>query len=157
MTPNEYITKFNEWVEADTDTIQLRLIIAELNINEIVNISEFEPEIRGGEVGDIYYSITFRTHRSLIIGYVDSSDNTYSGGLIDYKNRYFGDDTYQDGDKIKIVITATVYEQDSENSTGLGYAYEGEEYTVYHQWGDWLSIYWGSSGGYVHKGFVTKI
>ena len=59
-------------------------------------------------------------------------------------------------DKIKIVITATVYEEDSKNSTGLGYAYEGETYTVYKQWGDWLSIYWGSSGGYVHKGFVTK-
>lgn len=156
MSPQQYMNKINEWVDAELDTIQLRLIIAELSINEIVNISQFEPEVRGGEVGDIYFSIAFRTHKPLLIRYIDNSQSSYQGGLIDYGNRYFGDDTYSDGDKIKIVITATVYEEDSQNSTGLGYAYEGETYTVYSQWGEWVQIYYGVAGGWVHRGFITK-
>ena len=157
MTPQQYMNKINEWLEAEEDTIQLRLIIAELNINDIVNISDFVPEVRGGEVGDIYFNISFRTYQPLLIGFIDNSESSYQGGLVDYGNRYFGNDEYSDGDTIKIVIQATVYEENSQNSTALGYAYVGETYTVYSQWGEWVQLYYGSSGGWVHRGFITKV
>ncbi|MCI3010270.1 hypothetical protein FBD77_20070 [Clostridium butyricum] len=56
MSPQQYMNKINEWVDAELDTIQIRLIIAELSINEIVNISQFEPEVRG-EKSEIYISV----------------------------------------------------------------------------------------------------
>lgn len=153
MSPLECKNKLNEWVDADNP---FRLIIDDLGINELVNIAKFTPDIKAGEVGDIYYSITFRTHQELKITTVNDSSDSYQGGLVDYNNRYFGDDEYAENDKVIVVIPATIYEENSQNSTVLGHVEVGEELTIYSVWGDWLSVYYGLHGGFIHKGFVTK-
>jgi hypothetical protein len=64
MLPIDYVNTIQFWIDAD---VPVRLIITDLNINELVNISKFETEVRGGEVDAIYFSITFRTYRELKI------------------------------------------------------------------------------------------
>lgn len=45
----------------------LRLIITDFGFNDLVNISSVSEEERGGETGDKYINISFRTHRDLKI------------------------------------------------------------------------------------------
>lgn len=154
MSPLECKNKLNEWVDADNP---FRLIIDDLGINELVNIAKFTPDIKAGEVGDIYYSITFRTHQDLKITTVNDSEDSYQGGLIDYNNRSFANDYYNAGDKVKVVLQANVYNGPGQNFDNIGTLEVGKTYIVYEQWDEWVSIEdYGLYGGYVHRGFITK-
>lgn len=134
MIPQDYVGKIESWMDLDT---HLRLIITDLNINELVNISKFSPEIRGGEVGDIYFSITFRTYRELKIETIDNSSSEYSGGLQDNRENN-GSDDYIDGDKVKVTASELNVREGPETSYGIiGSVSNGTELTIYRQYGNW--------------------
>lgn len=153
-SPLDFKEKLESWVEAENP---LRLIIDELAINELVNISKFIPEIRAGEIGDIYYSIEFRTHNEPKITTIGDSDDSYQGGLVDYNNRSFANDNYSEGDTVRVVIKASVYNGPGSDFDIIGTLDINEQYKVYADWNGWLDIQdYGLYGGYVYKGFVTK-
>ncbi|APQ77159.1 LysM peptidoglycan-binding domain-containing protein [Clostridium botulinum] len=60
----ESIAKLEKWMEQEEP---LRLIITDFNFNNLVNISSISEEERGGETGDKYITISFRTYRELKI------------------------------------------------------------------------------------------
>lgn len=62
--PVETIGKLEKWMEQEEP---LRLIITDFNFNNLVNISSISEEERGGETGDKYITISFRTYRELKI------------------------------------------------------------------------------------------
>lgn len=62
--PLEVIAKLEKWMEQEES---LRLIITDFGFNNLVNISSVSEEERGGETGDKYITISFRTHRDLKI------------------------------------------------------------------------------------------
>lgn len=154
MLPIDYVNTIRFWIDAD---IPVRLIITDLNINELVNISKFEPEVRGGEADAIYFSITFRTYRELKIETVNNSSSSYSGGLQD--NRADNNSSqYIDGDVVKVTARAlNVRDGPGTDNNIIGTVYNGEELTIFRQYGNWADTYWGDHGGYVCLDYVTKV
>jgi hypothetical protein len=151
-TPQEYINVIQFWMDSDT---HVRLIITDLNINELVNISKFAPEVRSGEIGDIYFSITFRTYRELKIETVNDSSN-YSGGLQNNRSNTYSNE-YKDGDKVKVTASALNVRK------GCGTSYEvigcvSKEtvLTIYRQQGNWADCYYGNHGGCICLDYVTR-
>jgi hypothetical protein len=154
MDPKNYVNVIQSWMDAD---IQVRLIITDLNINELVNISKFTPEIRGGEVGDIYFNITFRTYRELKIGTVNDSSNSYSGGLEDNRTDNSSGE-YSDGDKVKVTASAlNVRDGPGTSYNILGSVSNGTELTIFRQYGNWADTYWGDHGGYICLDYAVKV
>lgn len=154
MKPQEYVDRIESWIDSDS---HVRLIITDLNINELVNISKFEPEVRGGEVGDIYFNITFRSYGELKIETVNNSSSENLGGLQDNRsdNSQSG---YQDGDKVKVTASAlNVRDGPGTSYNILGYVPSGTELTIFRQYGNWADTYWGDHGGYVCLDYVTKV
>ncbi|EPN2036129.1 LysM peptidoglycan-binding domain-containing protein [Clostridium botulinum] len=62
--PVEAIDKLEKWMEQEES---IRLIITDFGFNNLVNISSISEEERGGETGDKYITISFRTYRELKI------------------------------------------------------------------------------------------
>ncbi|MFV3014110.1 LysM peptidoglycan-binding domain-containing protein [Clostridium botulinum] len=62
--PVEAIGKLEKWMEQEES---IRLIITDFGFNDLVIISNISEEERGGEIGDKYINISFRTHRDLKI------------------------------------------------------------------------------------------
>lgn len=62
--PTEVIAKLEKWMEQQEP---LRLIITDFGFNDLVIISNVSEEERGGEAGDKYITISFRTYRELRI------------------------------------------------------------------------------------------
>lgn len=154
MDPKNYVNVIQCWMDSDT---QVRLIITDLNINELVNISKFVPEIRGGEVGDIYFSITFRTYRELKIETINGSSNLYSGGLQNNRSDN-GSNEYQDGDKVKVTASSlNVRDGPGTSYNILGSVPKGNELIIFRQHGNWADTYWGDHGGYVCLDYVIKV
>lgn len=152
IEPQEYVNIIESWMASDT---QVRLIITDFNINELVNISKFTPEIRGGEVGDIYFSINFRTHRELKIETVDSSSNSNLGGLQD--NRSIQNSNFN-AEEVVTVTASTLNVRDgpgTENNI-LGSVSKGKTLILYRVQGNWADTYWGSHGGWICLDYVTK-
>ncbi len=58
--PTEAIERLEKWMEQQDP---LRLIITDFGFNNLVNINSISEEERGGETGDKYITISFRTHR----------------------------------------------------------------------------------------------
>lgn len=152
MKPSEYVEKIESWINND---VHLRLIITDLNINELVNISKFTPEIRGGEVGDIYFSITFRTYREIKIETVNNASTENLGGL--ENNRETQNSEFNSND----VVTVTASALNVRNGPGtdydiLGSVSKGTTLTLYSVQGNWADTYWGDHGGFVCLDYVTK-
>lgn len=154
MLPIDYVNTIQFWIDAD---VPVRLIITDLNINELVNISKFETEVRGGEVDAIYFSITFRTYRELKIETVNNSSSSYSGGLQD--NRADNSSSqYVDGDVVKVTASAlNVRDGPGTDNNIIGVAYNGEQLIIFRQYGNWADTYWGNHGGFVCLDYVTKV
>lgn len=51
----------------------IRLLISESPINEMVIISKVDYQIKGGEVGDIYFDIDFRIHKEIKVRKIKAS------------------------------------------------------------------------------------
>lgn len=152
MKPQEYVDKIESWIDSD---IQVRLIITDFNINELVKISKFTPQIKGGEVGDIYFSITFRTHRELKIETVNNSSNSNLGGLQDNRSTQYSD--FKDDD----IVTVTANSLNVRDGPGtekniLGSVSKGTMLTLYRVQSNWADVYWGNHGGWICLDYVTK-
>ncbi|NFO40778.1 SH3 domain-containing protein [Clostridium botulinum] len=134
----------------------LRLIITDIDINELVIISKFTTEFIAGELEDIYFNITFRTNREIKIETVNNTSvNSYSGGLQDNRNTQSA--TYNAGDKIKVTASAlNVREGPGTNYNILGSVSKGTSLEVYRVSGNWADVYWGNHGGYICLDYVTK-
>ncbi|HBJ2623615.1 UNVERIFIED_ORG: ligand-binding protein SH3 [Clostridium botulinum] len=134
----------------------LRLIITDIDVNELVSISKFTYEFVAGELEDIYFSITFRTNREIKIETVNNTSvNSYSGGLQDNRNTQSA--TYNAGDKIKVTASAlNVREGPGTNYNILGSVSKGTSLEVYRVSGNWADVYWGNHGGYICLDYVTK-
>lgn len=152
LKPSEYVDKIEHVINND---IHPRLIITDLNINELVNISKFTPEIRGGEIGDIYFSITFRPYREIKIETVNNTSNADIGGL--ENNRETKTSDFSQGDK----VTVTASELNVRDGPGtdhkiLGSVFKGDTLDLYSIQGNWADTYWGDHGGWVCLDYVTK-
>ena len=152
MKPGEYVEKIESWIDNDT---HVRLIITDLNINELVNISKFSPEVRGGELGDIYFSITFRTYRELKIETVNNTSNVNIGGLDD--NRETKTSDFSPDDVVTVTASAlNVRDGPGTNHDILGSVFRGDTLTLYKIQGNWADTFWGDHGGWVCLDYVTK-
>jgi hypothetical protein len=152
MKPSEYVEKIESWINND---VHLRLIITDLNINELVNISKFTPEVRGGEVEDVYFSITFRTYKELKIETVNNTANTNIGGLDD--NRETKTSNFSPDDIVTVTASAlNVRDGPGTDKDILGSVYKGDTLTLYRIQGNWADTYWGDHGGWVCLDYVTK-
>ncbi|NFM30681.1 LysM peptidoglycan-binding domain-containing protein [Clostridium botulinum] len=81
--PEEAIAKLGKWMEQEE---ALRLIITDFNFNNLVNISSISEEGRGGEIGDKYITISFRTHRDLKIQTLSQPKTTSTVKTVALKN-----------------------------------------------------------------------
>lgn len=147
-TPLNIVNRFKNWQNQDKP---LRLIITDLNINMFVTISKFTPTYYAGEEGDAYISITFRQHREYKIETLQSAS---SGQQLN--SRSGGSSSYKKGDKVKTRADTCVYASNSMTSKYLGKIKANTEVTVYAVYGNWISIYYGNSGGYIGISMVTK-
>ncbi|MGN2371940.1 SH3 domain-containing protein [Clostridium cagae] len=135
----------------------LRLIITDIDVNELVSISKFTYEFVAGELEDIYFNITFRTNREIKIETITStSTNSYSGGLQD--NRLSQESKFKDGDKAKVTASAlNVRSGPGTENDIIGTLYKGQIVTAYRVEGQWLHTYYGDHGGYVHMDYIVKV
>ncbi|EPY6430803.1 LysM peptidoglycan-binding domain-containing protein [Clostridium sporogenes] len=81
--PTEAIERLEKWMEQQEP---LRLIITDFNFNNLVNISSISEEERGGEKGDKYINISFRTHRDLKIQTLAPPKTTSTAKTVTLKN-----------------------------------------------------------------------
>ncbi|NFI95070.1 SH3 domain-containing protein [Clostridium botulinum] len=134
----------------------LRLIITDIDVNELVSISKFTYEFVAGELEDIYFNITFRTSREIKIETVNNTSvNSYSGGLQDNRNTQSA--TYNAGDKVKVTASAlNVRNGHGTNYNILGSVSKGTSLEIYRVSGNWADVYWGNHGGYICLDYVTK-
>ncbi|MBN1058536.1 SH3 domain-containing protein [Clostridium botulinum] len=134
----------------------LRLIITNIDVNELVSISKFTYEFVAGELEDIYFNITFRTNREIKIETVNNTSvNSYSGGLQDNRNTQSA--TYNAGDKVKVTASAlNVRNGPGTNYNILGSVSKGTSLEIYRVSGNWADVYWGNHGGYICLDYVTK-
>ncbi len=157
LTPNDTVSLIEYWQQQEAP---VRLIVTDININELVTISKFSHEVRGGEVGDIYASLTFRNHREMTISTIDTS-NSYYGGLnsrSDSSTSGDSSDTYTDGDTVKVTASAlNVRDGPGTEYNILGVVYSGEQLTIFRQYDNWADTYWGDNGGYICLDYVTKV
>ena len=131
------------------------LIITDLNINELVNISKFTPEIRGGEIGDIYFTITFRSYRELKIETVNNTSNADIGGL--ENNRETKNSDFSQGDKVTVTASAlNVRDGPGTDHKIIGSVSKGDTLDLYTVQGNWADTYWGDHGGWICLDYVTK-
>ncbi|AGX44506.1 SH3 domain-containing protein [Clostridium saccharobutylicum] len=154
MAPHDYVGVIESWMDSDT---HVRLIITEFNINELVNISKFTPEIKAGEDGDIYFSITLRTYKELKIETIINASSEDSGGLENNRTDN-SQDEYKDGDNVKVTASSlNVREGPGTSYDILGSVSNGTNLEIYRQYGNWADTYWGDHGGYVCLDYVTKV
>lgn len=152
MTPQDYTSLIEWWIDSDT---QVRLIITDFNINELVNISKFTPEIKAGEVGDIYFSITFRTYREIKIQTVNNASNENLGGL--ENNRTTKESEFTAGDIVTVTASAlNVRSGPGTENNILGSVFKGDKLELYRIQGNWSDVYWGDHGGWICLDYVTK-
>lgn len=152
LTPQDYVDKIESWIDLD---IHVRLIITDFNINELVNISKFTPEIKGGEVGDIYFSITFRTYREIKIQTVNNASNENLGGL--ENNRTIIESEFTAGDTVTVTASAlNVRDGPGTENNILGSVFKGDKLELYRIQENWSDVYWGDHGGWICLDYVTK-
>ena len=152
MAPMDYVNVIESWIDLDTHP---RLIITDLNINELVNISKFTPETRGGEIGDIYFSITFRTYRELKIETIDNSSNSNLGGLQD--NRATQSSNFNADDVVTVTAsTLNVRDGPGTDNKHIGSVSKGTTLKIYRVSGNWADVYWGNHGGWICLDYVKK-
>lgn len=155
LKPSEYVDKIEYFINND---IHPRLIITDLNINELVNISKFTPEVRGGEIGDIYFAITFRPYREIKIETVNNTSNADIGGLENNRETNISSTSnFSPND----VVTVTASALNVRNGPGtdkeiLGSVFKGDTLTIYSVQGNWADTFWGDHGGWICLDYVTK-
>lgn len=157
LTPNDTVSLIEYWQQQETP---VRLIVTDININELVTISKFSHEVRGGEVGDIYASLTFRNYREMTISTIDTSYSYYGGLNSRSDSSTSGDSsgTYTDGDTVKVTASAlNVRDGPGTEHNILGVIYSGEQLTIFRQYDNWADTYWGDHGGYICLDYVTKV
>lgn len=152
MTPQDFISLIESWIDSD---VQVRLIITDLNINELVNISKFTPQIKAGEVGDIYFSITFRTYRELKVETVNNASNENLGGLED--NRSTQSFNFAAEDTVTVTAKSlNVRDGPGTENNILGSVSKGDKLKLYGVQDNWADTYFGIAGGWISLDYVTK-
>ncbi|MBU5227859.1 SH3 domain-containing protein [Clostridium senegalense] len=149
--PKESIELLNKWKDADTP---IRLIITDFDFNELVNISKFTVEERGGEIGDRYISISFRIHRDIKI----ETLNTQSSNSSSLKNNRSTQSSKFNRDDI-VKVTADVLNVRSgpgTNNSIIGSVSNGTKLKVWRAQGNWLDVFYGNHGGWICSDYVTK-
>lgn len=88
---------------------------------------------------------------------VNNSSSSYSGGLQD--NRADNNSNqYIDGDVVKVTASAlNVRDGPGTDNNVLGVVYNGEQLTIFRQYGNWADTYFGDHGGYVCLDYVIKV
>ena len=150
--PLDNSDKIQGWIDNDTT---LRLLITDFNINELVKISKITPQIKGGEVGDIYFSISFRTFRELKIQTVNNTTTVNLGGL--GNNRATQESGFKAGDVVTVTASAlNVRSGPGKEYDILGSVFKGEKLELYRIYGNWSDVYFGDHGGWISLDYVTK-
>jgi len=147
------VNMFEKWVMQEEP---LRLIITDININILVNISKFQQTYNAGEIGDVYASITFRRHREIIIDTVNSTISKIGQQL----NSRIGETTiyYNKGNKVKVTTSSlNVREGPGTTYKIIGTLSKGKQAEVYQSKNDWIEIYFGNNGGWILANYVTKV
>lgn len=153
LSPQDIVSLFESWQLLEQP---LRLIITDRNINTLVNLSKFKHEERAGEVGDIYATLTFRTHRATVISTVN--DENYYGGLNDRDNNLGSSSGFSDGDKVKVTASLlNVRDGPGTTYNVLGSLANGKQVEIYKVYDNWADIYFGNNGGYICLDYVTKV
>lgn len=149
--PNEAIALLNKWKDGETPS---RLIITDLNFNELVNISTLAIEDRAGETGDKYISISFRTHRDIKIETLSTQSKSASS-LKD--NRATQASKFNRNDIVKVTADVlNVRSGPGTNNSILGTVSNGTKLKVWKAQGNWLDVFWGNHGGWICSDYVTK-
>ena len=146
-TPMNLCKKFEKWRDQANP---LRLVITDININMMVNISKFEYTVKAGEGTDAYINISFRQQRDTPIQTMQSNSNQQLNGRNGYSSFYIK------GDKVKAKADLCVYQSNSTTSKNLGQINKGTPITIYAQYGSWLSIYYSNHGGFIAVSTVSK-
>lgn len=150
--PLDSSDKIQGWIDSDTT---LRLLITDFNINELVKISKFTPQIKGGEVGDIYFSISFRTFRELKIQTVNNATTVNLGGL--ENNRATQKSEFAAGDIVTVTASAlNVRSGPGKDEDIIGSVFKGDKLEIYRIHGNWADCYWGNHGCWIDLDYVTK-
>lgn len=147
--PQSTVNMFEKWVMQEEP---LRLIITDININVLVNISKFKQTYNAGEIGDIYASITFRRHREITIEKVNSS---YVGQQLNARSTTSSD--YKKGDKIKInEEIVSLYDGNGTHYKEVGTVKKGKVLEIYRVYNGWADCYFGNNGGWIDLSKVVK-
>ncbi len=149
--PKDAIDLLTKWKDEESP---VRLIITDFEFNELVNISKFTVEERGGEVGDRYISISFRTDRDIRI----ETLNTQSKSSSSLKNnRSTQSSKFNRNDIVR--VTADVLNVRSGPGTSnpvIGSVTNGTKLKVWRAQGNWIDVFWGNHGGFICQDYVTK-
>ncbi|GAA0115744.1 SH3 domain-containing protein [Clostridium senegalense] len=154
-TPDEAIELLQKWKNSDNPS---RLIITDLNFNELVNINSLTVEDRTGEIGDRYISISFRTHRGIKI----ETLNTQSNGSSSLKNNRPNTNSnsgskFNRGDIVRVTADVlNVRSGPGTNNSVIGSVSNGTKLKVWRAQGNWLDVFYGNHGGWICSDYVTK-
>lgn len=150
-SPNEAIELLTKWKDVETP---VRLIITDLNFNELVNINSIIVEDRAGEIGDKYISISFRTHRDIKI----ETLNTQSSSSSSLKNnRSTQSSKFNRNDIVRVTADVlNVRNGPGTNNSIIGSVSNGTKLKVWRAQGNWLDVFYGNHGGWICSDYVTK-
>ncbi|WP_010295863.1 SH3 domain-containing protein [Clostridium senegalense] len=150
-TPDEAIELLQKWKNSIASS---RLIITDLNFNELVNINSLTVEDRAGEIGDKYISISFRTHRDIKI----ETLNTQSSSSSSLKNnRSTQSGKFNRNDIVRVTADVlNVRNGPGTNNGIIGSVSNGTKLKVWRAQGNWLDVFYGNHGGWICSDYVTK-
>lgn len=147
--PQSTVNMFEKWVLQEEP---LRLIITDININMLVNISKFKQTHNAGEIGDVYATLSFRRHREITIEKVQSS----SVGQQLYGRSTVSSD-YKKGDKIKVnEEIVSLYDGNGAHNKEVGMVKKGKILEIYRVYNGWADCLYGNSGGWIDLSKVVK-
>lgn len=150
--PKEALMLLEYWKNIEQP---VRLIITDLEFNNLVYISKLNVEERAGEIGDKYISITFRTYREIKIETVNNASNENLGGL--QNNRSTQSSDFSAGDMVTVTASAlNVREGPGTDYNILGSVPKETNLELYRIQGNWSDVYWGDHGGWICLDYVTK-
>lgn len=147
--PQATVNMFEKWTLQEEP---LRLIITEININMLVNLSKFKQEHTAGEIGDIYATLSFRRHREITIEKVNSSS---TGQQLNARSTTNSD--FKKGDKIKVnEEIVSLYDGNGAHNNEVGMVKKGKTLEIYRVYNGWADCLYGSSGGWIDLSKVVK-
>lgn len=147
--PQSTINMFEKWILQEEP---LRLIITDININMLVNLYKFKQTHNSGEIGDIYITLSFRSHREITIERVNSGSIGQQLNARSTTNR-----DYKKGDKIKInEEIVSLYDGNGAHNKEVGSIKKGKTLEIYRVYNGWADCYFGNHGGWIELSKVVK-